>query len=63
MEKLKGYKTVGFFVLAALVYIANYFGFGGFELTPEMRDLLDAILVVGGFALRLATNSKAFSKE
>ena len=59
MEYLKGKKTYIFFALSLLVWLANQFGFGGFELSPEQGEIFDMIVILGGFILRKLTVGKA----
>lgn len=56
----EGYKTVAFFVLALLVAVANYFGFGDFKMSPDQLELFNGIIILAGLALRWVTKSKVF---
>jgi hypothetical protein len=63
IEKLKGYKSVVFFVLALLVALANLVGFADFSLTSEQTELIAVIVPLVGLALRYLTDSPIFQKE
>jgi hypothetical protein len=58
MQYLEGKKTYIFFALTLLVWLANQFGFGGFELNPAQAEWFDLIVIVGGFVLRKLTVGK-----
>lgn len=63
MDALKGYKTVGFFVLVLLVAVANLFGFGDFTLTEEQQDIFNVVVPLAGLVLRYLTETPIFKKE
>ena len=48
-------KTVWFFALYLLVAVASLFGFGGFQPTPEMQEIVAVIVAVVGLVLRFLT--------
>jgi hypothetical protein len=49
-------KTVWFNVLYAIVVVAGFFGFAGFEPSPELKEVLLILGPVVNFILRLLTN-------
>ena len=53
--KLEGYKTYAFFGLMLVVWLANQFGFSGFELNAEQKEVFDLVILLGGFVLRKLT--------
>lgn len=61
LEKLKGYKTVTFFVIALAVALANLFGFGDFQMTPEQLRIFEVVVPVAGLILRYFTDSGIFN--
>jgi len=56
---MQGKKTYVFFVLALVIWVANYFGFAGFEMSAELSELYDVIVIVGGLVLRKLTKTPA----
>lgn len=61
MEFLKGKKTVIFFGLALLVAVANFFGFGDFQMSEEQLEVFNVVLPLIGLVLRYLTDSAIFS--
>ena len=59
---MEGYKTVLFFALALLVWLANQFGFGDWQMSPELANWFEAAVIVGGLILRYFTKSAIFKK-
>lgn len=57
MEVLKGYKTVGFFVLVLAVALANLVGFGDFHMDSSQQELFNLVVPVAGLFLRYLTTS------
>lgn len=63
MEKIKGYKTIGFAVLWIVIQLAGIIGFADY--TPE-TDLAEMVNAAVGFLfvfLRLYTDTPAFKDE
>ena len=62
MENLKGYKTFVFFVLVLIVAVANFFGFGEFQMSKEQQEIFNLAVPVIGLLLRYLTDSEIFKK-
>ncbi len=58
----EGYKTAIFFVLALLVAVANWFGFGEFQMSADQLQLFNGLLILGGLVLRYFTKTSMFKK-
>jgi hypothetical protein len=58
-----GYKTIAFFALSLVIWIANYFGFGGFKMSESQLELFNVIVIVAGFVLRYVTKSPIFGAK
>jgi hypothetical protein len=58
MDSKKWYvsKTLIFNILYVLVVVAGFFGFAGFEPSPELKEVLLILGPVVNFILRLLTN-------
>lgn len=63
MDSIKGYKTVGFFVLAFLIALANLVGFAGFELSAEQSEWIGLVVPLVGLILRTITDSPVFKNK
>jgi len=63
MDKIKGWKTVSFFVLVLLVAVANLFGFADFKLAADQQDIFNVVVPLVGLFLRYLTDSAIFKKE
>jgi len=63
MDKVKGYKTVAFFVLVLAVAIANLLGFGDFELSSEQAEWLAVVVPLVGLLLRKFTDTPIFKNS
>ena len=63
MEKIKGYKTAGFFCLSLVVSLAGLAGFAGWEPTVEQLTAISSITSLVGIILRSVTTTPVFSKE
>lgn len=59
---MKGKKTFAFFMLALLIAIADFFGFGSFELTGTSREIYILAVPAIGLVLRYLTDTKIFKK-
>ena len=59
---MEGYRTVGFFVLALLVGIANAFGFADFQMSAEQAEWFAVVVPLAGLLLRFITKTPIFKK-
>ncbi len=60
MEKIKGYKTVAFFVIVLVVQVANLLGFADFSLSAEQQNTISVIVPLIGLILRYVTSTSVF---
>ena len=49
-------KTLWFNALAIVVLVAQSFGFGDFQLSPDMQQLAFGVVAIVNLALRFVTN-------
>lgn len=60
---MKGKKTVVFFVLILVIGVADLFGFGGFELPPELDQWVSPVLALAALILRNFTTTPIFKAK
>ena len=61
---MEGKRTIVFFVLILVIGVANLFGFGSFELPPELGQWVAPVLAIAGLVLRSITKGPVdFSKK
>ena len=63
LKKLKGYKSVAFFVLAFLVAVAGIADLDDLKLPTDQTELLALLVPLAGIFLRWLTNTPVFESE
>jgi hypothetical protein len=63
LKRVKGYKSIAFFILAFVVVVAGIAAPEDLKIAEDQSDWIALAVSMGGLLLRLVTNTPVFNSE